>query len=127
MKLFAIIIFFSLLGALFFSPEGRTQSAAKIKSHDERIREEMVVISRQLSVTCTECHRVDNFKDDKKASFQKAKEHMEIVQLLKSKGFDGKQGPLASCFMCHQGALKPAYKENLKVLTIKKESPAETK
>ena len=119
MKLFLILFSFGLLGVLFFAPEGHSQSVAKIKSHDEVVRGEMIEISRQLSVTCTECHRVDNFSDGKKASFQVAKEHMEIVQLLKSKGFDGKSGPLATCYMCHAGALKPAYKENMKVIAVK--------
>ena len=36
---------------------------------------------------------------------------MEIVEILKAKGFNGKNGPLASCYMCHQGALKPVYQE----------------
>ena len=114
MKLFVVFFSFALVGFLFFAPKGHSQSAAKIKSHDEIIREQMIEISRQLSVTCTECHRVDNFKDNKKPSFQTAKEHMEIVLLLRAKGFDGKSGPLATCYMCHRGALKPAYTESIK-------------
>ncbi len=121
MKLLVIVFSFSLLILLFFAPEGRSQSAAKIKSHDEVVREQMIEMSRQLSVTCTECHRVDNFKDDKKPNFKIAKDHLEIVELLKSKGFDGKAGPVATCYMCHRGALTPAYKENLKVVSVKTE------
>ncbi len=121
MKLIVTFFSFSLLILLFFAPEGRSQSAAKIKSQDEVVREEMIEMSRQLSVTCTECHRVDNFKDNKKPSFKIAKEHLEIVQLLKSKGFDGKAGPVATCYMCHRGALKPAYKESMKVVSVKTE------
>ncbi len=111
MKLFVIFFSFALFGLLFLAPKGHSQSAAKIKSQDEIIREQMIEMSRQLSVTCTECHRVDNFKDNKKPNFKIAKEHMEIVEILKAKGFNGKNGPLASCYMCHQGVLKPAYQE----------------
>ena len=121
MKLLVTVFSFSFLLLLFFAPEGRSQSAAKIKSHDEVVREEMIEMSRQLSVTCTECHRVDNFKDNAKLNFKIAKEHLEIVELLKSKGFDGKAGPMATCYMCHRGALKPAYKENMKVVSVKTE------
>lgn len=123
MKLFVLIFSCGLLGILFFASEGHSQSAAKIKSTDEVVREEMIEISRHLRVTCTECHNVDNFKDNKKASFKIAKEHMGIVNLLKSKGFDGKDGPLATCYMCHRGALKPAFKENMKVIALKPEEP----
>ena len=123
MKLFVVFFSFSLLTLLFFAPLGHSQSAAKIKSDDELVREEMIEMSRQLSVTCTECHRVDNFMDDKKPHFKIAKDHMEIVRLLKTKGFNGKDGPLANCYMCHQGALKPAYKENMKVVAVKAEAP----
>lgn len=115
-KVFVILALFLGLAVLTLGPRGHTQSAQKIKSQDEIVREQMVEISRHLNVTCTECHKVENFKDSSKASFKVAKEHIQIVELLKSNGFDGKQGPLATCFMCHQGALKPAYKEGMKII-----------
>jgi hypothetical protein len=73
----------------------------------------MIVISRQLGVTCTECHNLQNFASDEKKSFKVAKDHMRIVETLHSSGFDGKKGPEASCYMCHKGQLRPDYKENL--------------
>jgi hypothetical protein len=96
---------------LILSPKAHTESAAKIKTLEEKTRQEMIVISRQLGVTCTECHNIQNFPSDEKVSFKIAKDHMRIVEILRTKGFDGKKGPEASCYMCHQGELKPDYKE----------------
>lgn len=98
---------------LILSPKGHTESASKIKVKEEQVRKEMIVISRQLGVTCTECHNVQNFASDEKKLFKVAKDHMRIVETLRGNGFDGKKGPEATCYMCHQGELKPDYKENL--------------
>ncbi|WP_413558017.1 photosynthetic reaction center cytochrome c subunit family protein [Bdellovibrio sp. HCB209] len=87
------------------------ESVPKFLKKEEKIREEMVTISRELGVTCTECHNVQNFADDSKKSFKVSKEHMKLTQMLKDNGFDGKKGPAATCFMCHRGKLMPDYKE----------------
>lgn len=71
----------------------------------------MVVISRHLGVTCTECHNLKNFRDDSKKAFKVSLEHMKWVELLKANGMDGKNAPEATCYMCHRGLLQPAYKE----------------
>jgi hypothetical protein len=97
---------------LILSPKAYTESASKIKSKEEEVRQQMIVISRQLGVTCTECHNVQNFPSDEKKSFKIAKDHMRIVETLRSNGFDGKKGPEATCYMCHQGELHPDYKES---------------
>lgn len=89
------------------------ESATSLKKSEDKIRAEMIVISRQLGVTCTECHNVQNFKSDEKKNFKIGLEHMKITALLKEKGFDGKKGPEASCYMCHQGELRPEFKEDL--------------
>jgi hypothetical protein len=117
-KLFIVFAFFTGLIILTVGPRGYTQSAQKIKSEDEIVREEMIEISKQLNVTCTECHKPDNFRDNNKPNYHIAKEHMKIVELLKANGFDGKQGPKATCYMCHRGELRPAYKENMKVVKV---------
>jgi hypothetical protein len=98
---------------LILTPSGRSESASKIKIDEEKTRQEMVVISRQLGVTCAECHNVQNFALSDKKSFKVAKDHLRIVEVLRAQGFDGKKGPEASCFMCHQGALRPVFKESL--------------
>ncbi len=98
---------------LILSPKAHTESAKKLKANEDTIRQEMVVISRQLGVTCTECHNVQNFTSDEKKTFKVAKEHMRIVATLRDNGFNGKKGPEATCYMCHQGELHPEYKENL--------------
>jgi hypothetical protein len=97
---------------LILTPNGHSESASKIKVSEEKTREEMVVLSRQLGVTCAECHNVQNFADTSKKTFKTAKDHLRIVEALRSNGFDGKKGPEASCFMCHQGTLRPKYKES---------------
>lgn len=91
----------------------RAQTPAKLKSEEEQMREVMVVISRQLGVTCTACHNTDNFKSSEKQSFKTAREHMKLTQLLIDSGMNGKSGPKADCYMCHRGELKPDYKEKV--------------
>lgn len=96
---------------LILSPRAYTESAAKMKTNEDKIRDEMIVISRQLGVTCTECHNVQNFASADKKTFKVSKDHMRIVETLRGNGFDGKKGPEANCYMCHQGKLHPDYKE----------------
>ncbi len=103
-----IPIVFSLL---FQAVPASAQTAAKIKSEEELMRETMIVISRQLGVNCTTCHNPENFKSDQKMEFKVAKEHMKLTQLLIDSGMDGKKGPKATCYMCHRGELKPKYQE----------------
>lgn len=98
---------------LILSPKGHTESASKIKTNEDQVRQEMIVISRQLGVTCAECHNIQNFASDEKKTFKVAKEHLRIVETLRGKGFDGKKGPEATCYMCHQGELHPEFKESL--------------
>ncbi|MGZ3795553.1 MAG: hypothetical protein ACXVB1_04275 [Pseudobdellovibrionaceae bacterium] len=98
---------------LILSPKAYTESASKLKINEDKVRQEMVVISRQLGTTCTECHNVQNFASNEKKSFKIAKEHLRIVETLRNNGFDGKKGPEATCYMCHQGDLHPEYKESL--------------
>lgn len=98
---------------MILSPKGYTESASKIKTSEDKIRQDMIVISRQLGVTCSECHNVQNFTSNEKKSFKVAQDHMRIVETLRGNGFDGKKGPEASCYMCHQGELHPDYKETV--------------
>ncbi|WP_413584871.1 hypothetical protein [Bdellovibrio sp. HCB274] len=105
-------MFFTLALGLFLSASvGHANSVPKFVKSEEKIREEMVTISRELGVTCTECHNVQNFTDGSKKSFKVSKEHMKLTQMLKENGFDGKKGPTATCYMCHRGKLMPDYKE----------------
>lgn len=103
---------------LILSPKAHTESASKLKSKEEKIRDEMLVMSRQLGVTCSECHNVQNFPSDEKKAFKVAKDHLRIVETLRDAGFDGKKGPEASCFMCHQGTLRPKFQEDLSKLKL---------
>jgi len=100
---------------LIFSSAAFAQSSsntpAGIKSNEEQMREQMIVISRQLGVTCITCHNTDNFKSDRKDTFKIAKEHMKLTQLLIDSGLNGKTAAKADCYMCHRGQLKPDYKE----------------
>lgn len=72
----------------------------------------MIKISRQLGVTCTECHTTKNFRSGDKPSFKVSLVHMKMVDVLKQNGLSGKNGePEASCYMCHRGQLKFDHKE----------------
>lgn len=96
---------------LAWGPTAHSESVATFVSKEEEIREQMITISRELGVTCTECHKVSNFADGSKKSFKVGKEHMKLTQMLKENGLDGKKGPAATCYMCHRGKLMPDYKE----------------
>lgn len=102
---------FLLLPLLLLFPKAHSESVTKFVTKEEKIREEMIVISRELGITCTECHNVQNFRDDSKKSFKVGKEHIKLTQMLKENGFDGKKGPMSTCYMCHRGKLMPDYKE----------------
>ncbi|NUM57795.1 MAG: photosynthetic reaction center cytochrome c subunit [Bdellovibrionaceae bacterium] len=92
----------------------KAQVAEKLKQTEEEIRQEMIVISRQLGVTCNECHHIKNFKDNSKKSYQVALKHIKIVELLKLNGMNGVNSePEASCYTCHKGKLKFQHKEKL--------------
>ncbi len=103
---------FSIFFGLLFSPSGALteSSTEKFKREQEIVRVQMVQISRELGVTCTECHSSKNWKDGSKSTFKVAKEHLKTVEILRANGFDGKKFPEASCFTCHQGKLKFASK-----------------
>lgn len=102
-----------LIFPLLLSAQSSSESAATIKSSEELMREQMIVISRQLGVTCITCHNTDNFKSDRKDTFKIAKEHMKLTQLLIDSGMNGKGSAKADCYMCHRGQLKPAYQEKV--------------
>jgi hypothetical protein len=104
---------FIIVMLLLVAQEGHAQTAKKIKSNEDQIRESMIVISRQLGITCTYCHSTEDFKKDDKPLFKVAREHMKLTQILIDSGMDGKSGPKADCYMCHRGVSKPDYKEPL--------------
>ena len=96
----------------FLSSLSLAQTPEKLKQTEEEIRKEMISISSQLGVTCTECHNVKNFKDDSKKSFKISLKHLKMVELLKLNGLSGNNSePEASCFMCHKGKLHFKFKE----------------
>lgn len=97
------------------------KGAKALKAADEAVRQQMMVISRQLGVTCTTCHTTKNFASNDKQEFKIAKEHMTITQLLIDHGFDGRdKRPKADCYMCHRGKLRPDYVETFDPMTMDK-------
>lgn len=99
-----ILLFFTFS---LFNFTIQAENIVKIKLKEQEVREQMIQISKELGVTCNECHNVSNFADASKPAFKISREHIKIVSLLKQNGFDGKKGTEASCFMCHQGKLNP--------------------
>lgn len=91
------------------SPLAKAQSANDLKKTEAQVRAEMLSISNQLGLTCIDCHNTNNFASDEKRLFKVAAEHIKITEILKERGFDGKRGPEASCYMCHRGEIKPPY------------------
>lgn len=106
-------IFYTLCAialTLLLAPVAKTESAQKLKSKEEVVREEMLQLTKELGTTCTECHKTSDFKNDEKKSFQIGAKHMKLVAVLRENGFDGKAGPEANCYMCHRGELRPPAK-----------------
>lgn len=86
-------------------PKQETQLS---KDQEIKVREEMVHIAKQLGVTCTYCHKTEQFRDSSLKTYQTAKEHIRITELLNSKeAFNSK--PKVSCYTCHQGKAKFEY------------------
>lgn len=103
----------SILFLILLASIGSAQTAENLKKSEEDIRQDMIKISRQLGVTCTECHSTKNFKSNEKPNFKVSLAHMKMTEMLKQQGFSGKNGePEASCYMCHRGALKFDHKEH---------------
>ena len=96
-------------------PAAQAQSPQKLKAQEDEMRAQMMTMSRHLGVTCTTCHKTENFKSDEIPAFKVAKAHIKLTQLLIDNGLDGsaKDRPKADCYMCHRGQLVPDYKEKL--------------
>jgi hypothetical protein len=108
------ILFSCLIILLLPLPMIQAQVPEKIKQNEEEIRQNMIVISRQLGVTCSECHNIKNFADASKKSFKVSLKHQKMVELLKLNGLSGINGePEASCYTCHKGKLRFSHKETL--------------
>jgi hypothetical protein len=106
----------------------QSNSAEVFKKEQEIVRAQMVQLSRELNVTCTDCHSTKNWRDDSKRSFKIARDHLKTVEVLRNSGFDGQKYPEASCFLCHQGRLKFAsrmvHPENTNDKKEEKKGPA---
>lgn len=100
---FALLLFFAIQISWFSG----AQTPEKIKSNEDAIREQMILISKQLGVTCNHCHNTDNFRSDKMPTFKVALEHMKLTQLLIDNGLNGRTAQKADCYMCHRGQAKP--------------------
>ena len=88
-----------------------SEALASPKDDELAQRDFMIKISRQLGVTCTHCHNVNNFKDKSMSTYKVAAEHIRMVELLNQRSFTAKNGPRADCYMCHRGKAQPDYKE----------------
>jgi|GEM_PF-227787 len=105
------IILFLIIPSFELARGAESSSALKLKLTETEVREQMIKISAELGVACTECHNVNNFRDESLVNFRVAREHMKLVEVLKSAGMNGqKNQPEASCFTCHRGQLKYEHK-----------------
>jgi hypothetical protein len=122
LHLLAILVCF---GFIFYSFAGQSEAikseSENFKKDEELTRIRMVQMARELGVTCAECHSPKNWKDDSKANFKIARDHIKTVEVLKNVGYDGKKYPEASCYMCHQGHLNFASRMQHPETTIKSE------
>lgn len=111
---FLAFTLFNASGIRLEATTASAQSASKLKEQEDDVRKSMVIMSRQLGVTCTSCHNTQNFKSAEKMEFKVALEHIKLTQVLIDHGMDGTKGqPKADCYMCHRGVLKPDYKEKI--------------
>lgn len=123
----ALFIFLPPLAAKEAAPAptagipAQLKGAKALKDIDHALREQMMVMSRQLGVDCTTCHNTKNFAAADKPEFRVARAHMKITQLLIDNGFDGRdKRPKADCYLCHRGQLKPDYIEKFDPMTMEK-------
>ncbi len=108
MKIWTNLILCILLFMTFLN----AQTPNKIKKSEEDIREDMIKISRQLGVTCTECHTTKNFRLTDKTAYKVSLVHLKMVDVLRQNGLSGKNGESeASCYTCHRGQLHFDHKE----------------
>ncbi len=120
-KTFVIGLFAVILPILLIALQSESQLPSKIKSEDQAYREYMLKMTRQLGTTCSACHNPNNFASAEKIEFKKSKEHIHITQALIDAGFDGQNGrPLADCYLCHRGKMKPDFREPFDPMTMKK-------
>jgi len=113
-------VFFTLSLVLLVAAHARAQLPSKLKADDQAKRDTMVKISRQLGVTCSACHNTSNFASSEKIQFKTSREHIKLTQTLIDSGFDGQNNhPMADCYMCHRGKLKPDYKEPYDAMTMR--------
>ncbi len=90
--------------------------AEVLQDEDLEVRARMVEWSRQIGVTCTHCHNVQNFKSFEKPAMQVAQAHSRWVQLLNREGaykITNRPGIKVDCYMCHKGQPVPDFKEKL--------------
>lgn len=99
------------------------ESAAQIKMTESQIREQMIQITKELGTSCAECHDTQNFKNSSLPNHRVGKDHLKIVQMLRDNGMNGRNGPEASCYMCHRGQLKYDFENK----EAEKKSPAPKK
>jgi len=119
-------VFSILFLILFVAAQSKAQLPSKLKADDQAKRDTMVKISRQLGVTCSACHNTSNFASSEKIQFKTSREHIKLTQTLIDAGFDGQNNhPMADCYMCHRGKLKPDYKEPYDPMTMRS-SPKST-
>lgn len=76
----------------------------------DKYRDQMIVISRQLGVTCTHCHETKNYRDSSKKTHAIAKSHMELVDMINAK-YKNSFSEKVDCYMCHKGVAKPEFSE----------------
>ena len=116
------------LSLLCFAETDKLDSAAEIKERSEAVRQQMLLISRQLGITCAACHNPENFKSSEKPLFPIAKKHIELTKLLIDHGMNGQNGETkADCYMCHRGKQIPDYKEKIDPMLRNEFKPKEVK
>ncbi|MBK6480260.1 MAG: c-type cytochrome [Saprospiraceae bacterium] len=73
--------------------------------------------SKALGVSCSHCHRTDDFASDEKKQKSIARDMVNLGTMIneKLKTIDGlSKRPVVNCISCHRGTLKPALKLEVK-------------
>jgi hypothetical protein len=103
----------------------KTENHSKAEDHpkadvvtrsEQEVRDEMLLWSRQLGVTCVYCHDLENFKNPAKETFKISLKHSEMVKVLQQEVFQdrdrgNKIKVKVECYMCHRGLERPEYRE----------------
>jgi hypothetical protein len=70
---------------------------------DQQIQDTMELWTRQVGLTCDDCHAGEDYASDERHEKATARQMYQMVQSLNQQEFFRTSGRTADCFLCHKG------------------------